>query len=122
MKAGANVNDPGGTDCGGITALHDAAANGHLSVIQLLLENGADANLLTKDGETALGCLKIWKDKIDEDGGLSNQDLLEYTYVQNKLSKRTTVRIAKSKKFKKENSLKALIDDDERDFDGHKSK
>lgn len=36
------MNDRGGAHCGGVTPLIDAAANGHLEVVQLLVQRGAD--------------------------------------------------------------------------------
>lgn len=42
LQNGANVNDPGGLSCDGITPLHDAAINGHIDVVKLLVDYGAD--------------------------------------------------------------------------------
>lgn len=41
LDAGADVNDKGGLGCEGVTPLHDAAASGHLEIIDLLLDRGA---------------------------------------------------------------------------------
>jgi ankyrin repeat protein len=38
----------------GTSALHDAAANGHLEVVRLLVEQGADVGLQSQGGQTAL--------------------------------------------------------------------
>ncbi|WP_425289729.1 ankyrin repeat domain-containing protein [Spiroplasma endosymbiont of Notiophilus biguttatus] len=38
----------------GNTALTKAAKNGHLNVVELLIENGADINQINLRGETAL--------------------------------------------------------------------
>jgi NF-kappa-B inhibitor-like protein 2 len=47
LAKGASVNDPGGSHCQGVTPLHDAAQNGHIEIVKLLVENGA--SLLNKD-------------------------------------------------------------------------
>jgi len=47
VTKGANVNDPGGAHCQGVTPLHDAAQNGHIEIVRLLVEHGA--SLLNKD-------------------------------------------------------------------------
>lgn len=45
----------------GITPLYDAASNGHLEVVQLLLEKGAIPSLKTDFGETPLHVLQKWR-------------------------------------------------------------
>ena len=45
------MNDQGGEHCFGVTPLHDAAENGHLDVVKLLLKYGASINL--KDGRVS---------------------------------------------------------------------
>lgn len=45
----------------GITPLYDAASNGHLEVVQLLLEKGAIPSLKTDFGETPLQVLQKWR-------------------------------------------------------------
>lgn len=40
-------------DIDGETALHCAARGGHLRMVQLLLQNGADPSVRNKDGRTA---------------------------------------------------------------------
>ena len=42
---GALVNDPGGSHCQGVTPLIDAATNGHLDVVQLLVQKGAGVSV-----------------------------------------------------------------------------
>ena len=42
LDSGADVNDPGGVHCGGVTPLIDAASSGHMEIVQLLVERGAD--------------------------------------------------------------------------------
>lgn len=50
--AGSNANDQSGEHCSGVTPLHDAAANGHIEVVKLLLAHGASINL--KDNNVSL--------------------------------------------------------------------
>lgn len=45
LEHGANVNDPGGPLCEGVTPLHDAVACGNLEVTRLLVERGACVTL-----------------------------------------------------------------------------
>ena len=47
LENGAVVDDPGGPDCGGVTPLIDASYNGHVDVVRLLVEKGA--NVMIKD-------------------------------------------------------------------------
>ena len=55
LEAGANINDRGGAQCGGVTPLHDACNCGNLDVIRLLVGKGA--NVHAKDDEVLLGKL-----------------------------------------------------------------
>lgn len=52
LQAGAdpNVRDP----IGGLTVSHDAARDGYLDTLQVLVQNGADVNLLDNDGNLPL--------------------------------------------------------------------
>ncbi|XP_057299968.1 tonsoku-like protein [Hydractinia symbiolongicarpus] len=59
IEYGANVSDPGGSHCGGITPLHDACQNGHLRISQLLVEKGASTDAKTNEGYTPLDLLQI---------------------------------------------------------------
>lgn len=59
----ADVNDPGGPECKGITALHDAASCGNLDVIQLLVSKGACVIVHDKNGETPLDALLQWRNR-----------------------------------------------------------
>lgn len=47
--------------CLGITPLYDAASNGHLEVVQLLIDKGAIPSLKTDFGETPLDVLQKWR-------------------------------------------------------------
>lgn len=51
LKAGA---DPNARQSGGYTALHSAAMHGDLALARLLAENGADLDLPSDEGKTAL--------------------------------------------------------------------
>ncbi|XP_063990690.1 tonsoku-like protein [Diachasmimorpha longicaudata] len=82
LKHGADINDPGGPQCGGITPLHDAAVCGHTVVINFLIKRGADPRLKTDKGETVLDCLESWREKV---GVLSPRDEAEYHVIRNKL-------------------------------------
>ena len=42
LDNGTNVNDPGGDHCGGVSPLIDAASSGHMDIVQLLVQRGAD--------------------------------------------------------------------------------
>ena len=53
IKAGASLKSQ---DIFGETALHYAAENGHLAVVRILLETGADRNVLDNSGRTPLAC------------------------------------------------------------------
>ncbi|XP_011269176.2 tonsoku-like protein [Camponotus floridanus] len=83
LRHGANVNDPGGMSCKGVTPLHDAACCGHFSMIQLLIQHGANVKLKTHDRDTVLDCLNDWKDRV---GDLSPEDFVEYDTICKKLS------------------------------------
>ena len=51
VKSGADPNAPMGD---GRSAVHIASANGNLAVLRILLQNGGDAQLTDKEGETGL--------------------------------------------------------------------
>lgn len=44
LDRGANINDPGGAQCEGVTPLHDALYCGNFKVAQLLVQKGASVN------------------------------------------------------------------------------
>lgn len=93
LKHDANVNDPGGTSCKGVTPLHDAAYCGHFSMMQLLMQHGATVTLKTYDGDTVLDCLEDWRDRVED---LSPQNLIEYETMYKKLS--TVIPVKKKRK------------------------
>ena len=43
------MNDAGGAHCGGITPLHDAAQNGHLEVVKLLLHHNVNVDVKCRE-------------------------------------------------------------------------
>lgn len=45
LDSGANINDPGGAFCDGVTPLHDALSCGHFEVARLLVQRGASVNV-----------------------------------------------------------------------------
>jgi len=45
--------------------LHRAAERGHLDVVKLLLEHGADPNVQDDEGETPLHHAAAWRDNVD---------------------------------------------------------
>ncbi len=51
MDSGANVN---AVSCTGLTALHLAAKNGHVDMIEMLLKDNANIDVTDEDGWTAL--------------------------------------------------------------------
>lgn len=83
LKHNANVNDPGGTSCKGVTPLHDAACCGHFSMMHLLIRHGAIVTLKTHDGETVLDCLEGWRNRVED---LNPKDLVEYDAMYKELS------------------------------------
>lgn len=109
LKSGADVNDPGGSLCGGITPLHDAASCGNLSMMCLLMEYDANVTLRTKEGDTVLDCLESWKDRA---GNLLLNEEMEYDNMYKKLVPLVPTSIKKSKKQSPtpKNNYKKLID------------
>lgn len=65
----------------GITPLYDAASNGHLDVVQLLLEKGAIPSLKTDFGETPLHVLQKWRTSTI----LTKDEEVLYTNICNKI-------------------------------------
>jgi hypothetical protein len=59
-----------GADNNGWTALHIAALNSNVQAVALLLEAGADPNLLTKSGWTALDCAYVARIKWGTTGAV----------------------------------------------------
>ena len=67
LDNGADINDPGGPHCRGMTPLHDATQNGHVDVVKLLLARGASVSQRNKDGDTALDCVLNSKEDVRDD-------------------------------------------------------
>ena len=57
LDHGASIDDCGGEGCGGITPLMDAGSSGSLSVMEVLLQRGAD--LCAKDEEVVYNVSSI---------------------------------------------------------------
>ena len=57
LDNGANVNDCGGVHCGGVSSLIDAAINGHMEIVRLLVERGA--NVCHKDAKVCTCILHL---------------------------------------------------------------
>jgi len=68
LNKGANVNIKGIN--AGETALMKASAGGHMEIVKLLLEKGADVNIKSNDGSTVLTLAK-------KDGKKEIVDILE---------------------------------------------
>lgn len=66
--------------------MHDAAVNGHLAVVEYLLNNGASPLAKNNQGETALHALKKWRTNtmLDQNELISYSSLVERmtTYLQ----------------------------------------
>jgi uncharacterized protein len=56
IQSGHDINLKG---VGGYTAVHAAAENNHVEVLQLLLENGADVSPQLESGETPLDLARL---------------------------------------------------------------
>ena len=50
-------------DANGYTPLHVSAASGHMVIVCLLMNNGAEVNAVDKDGLTPAGCAKLFGHK-----------------------------------------------------------
>ena len=114
LKAGANINDPGGAMCGGITPLLDAASNGLLSVINLLLNHGADPNLVGENGENVISCLDACVQKAKE---ISDEELADYKATRKKLLSLMNDNVKSVKKSPKNKSIISLVYSDDDDGD-----
>lgn len=97
-----------------ITPLHDAATNGHISVMHMLLDNGANPNLLTRSGEDVLQCLINWKERAQN---LSEQDIKEYNLMKQRLKEVIKVKRHKKRTSNERRNAALYSDDDEEDND-----
>ena len=69
LDNGADINDPGGPHCRGMTPLHDAVENAHVDVVKFLVSRGACVTQRNKDGHTPLDVVlrSIEEDNEDDD-------------------------------------------------------
>ena len=72
----ANVPIDGSRRKDGRTALHWAARNGHPDVVEWLVENGADANRKTYDGDGAFN-LAVWQGHLPVARYLASLDAVD---------------------------------------------
>ena len=86
LDRGADVNDPGGPHCRGMTPLHDAVQNDHIDVVKLLVSRGASVNRRNKDGQTPLDIVLRSNQQDDEDDE-SDDDDPEVAEVREKLTR-----------------------------------
>ena len=79
LDSGADIDDPGGPHCRGMTPLHDAVQNGHVDVVKLLISRGASMTRRNNDGHTPLGLALhfIQEDEDDDDSNDLDPDLAE---------------------------------------------
>ena len=90
LDKGADINDPGGPHCRGMTPLHDAAQNGHVEVVNLLIARGASVSRSNKDGHTPLDLVmhSIDDDNDDDDVNENDDDLdVEVAEVREELAR-----------------------------------
>lgn len=67
LNNGAAINDMGGAHCDGVTPLIDAATNGHVDIVKLLVEEGA--NILLKDSHVSCddAFVTVWQFLLSKD-------------------------------------------------------
>lgn len=66
----------------GITPLYDAAMNGHLKTIEVLLDQGASATIKADHGDTPLQVLKEWC----QNHNLSGEDQMLYNNLVSRMT------------------------------------
>ncbi|XP_033729608.1 tonsoku-like protein, partial [Pecten maximus] len=103
LEHGAAVNDRGGQHCGGVTPLIDAANCGNLEVMRVLITH--KANTLAKDdeGNTALSCLRQWRERCDS--ALESHELVAYEELHQLLSSCVGERVTAASRSTKDLSL-----------------
>ena len=73
LEAGANVN---AVDQSGFTALMHASQKGNVCVVKILLDNGADPNIVgdvDAEGETKTTALKIARERLEQQQTLASK-------------------------------------------------
>lgn len=83
IEHGATVNDRGGKYCEGVTPLHDAASCGHVEVMNVLLQHGANPLAQTDAGESVYECLVKWR--LRTGGDLDSQSKRECEEMEQRL-------------------------------------
>ena len=77
LDSGADINDPGGPHCRGMTPLHDAVQNAHVDVVKLLVSRGASVSQRNKDGHTPLDIILHASQGDDEDDDEDDPEVAE---------------------------------------------
>lgn len=108
--------------CDGITPLYDACSNGHLSIVSLLINRGANVTVKTDSEETVLDGLQKWR---QANHILTTSEILEYKTIKELLEekmKRVGLNPTSSPQFRsphRKHALHRLIDEDDSNDSSH---